>query len=137
MGFLDNLSEKISAGAATAQETAKKGWDITKLTATVEKEKVVQDKLFCEIGKKLYEEAKDVVSEKCPDACAKLDESVKKVEEAKEEIRKVKGNVVCPGCGKEVSRDTKFCPACGAVIPEPVAEDACEETCEEETHTEE
>jgi len=141
MGFLDNLQNKISAGSAVVAEKAKEVSELASLSATVEKEKVVQEKLYYELGKKVYAECKDSVADSCADVLAKIEESFKKMEDAKEALRTKKGNPVCPGCGKEVAKGTKFCPACGAVIPEeeeaPAEEVVAEEVAAEETKPEE
>lgn len=92
MGLFDNLSEKLAAGGEKVKEKAKVGYEYATLTATVEKEKVVQEKIYHEIGKKLCAEAKDLVAEKCPDEFAKLEESIKKAEEAKKALEEKKAN---------------------------------------------
>jgi len=92
MGLFDNLSEKLAAGGEKVKEKAKIGYEYASLTATVEKEKVVQEKIYHEIGKKLCAEAKDLVAEKCPDEFAKLEESIKKAEEAKKALEEKKAN---------------------------------------------
>lgn len=127
MGFLDNLSDKLSKGTETVGKKAKEVSEYASLTAVVEKEKVVQEKLYNELGKKVYAECKDAVSEKCAEEIAKLDESFKKMNDAKDQIRDKKGNQICPGCGKEVAKGSKFCPACGAVMPEEAEEAPVEE----------
>ena len=142
MGFLDNLSEKISSGSQKAAEKAKEVSEIAKLSATVEKEKVVQEKLYNEIGKKMYAEYRDLLLEKLPEETAKVDDSVKKMEDCKAALQSKKNVNVCPGCGKEVDKNAKFCPACGAVIPEAAeeaaeAEETAAEEASEETKTEE
>lgn len=135
MGFLDNITDKISQGSAKVAEKAKEVSELAQLSAVVEKEKVVQEKLYLELGKAMYNQYKDVAAEKLPEVAGKIDDSVKKMEEAKAAIKAKKGNPVCPGCGKEVTKETRFCPACGAVIPETAEaeETVSSEATEEET----
>lgn len=131
MGFLDKLSDSISSGSAQVAKKAKEVSEIATLTATIEKEKINLEKIYREIGQKFLEENKTEADAKCPELAAKYDESTKKIEEAKEAIRKAKGLTLCPDCGKEVDKDTKFCPACGKELPV-VAEEVKEESVAED-----
>lgn len=129
MGFFDNLSDKISTGGAKVAEKAKDVTEIATLTATVEKEKVVLEKLYNEVGKKFFENYKEELRAKFPEEVGKMEASLKKIEDSKNAIKDKKGVAVCPACGKEVPKNAKFCPACGAKMPEvEVKEEAKEET---------
>lgn len=118
MGFLDNLSDKLTAGGAKVAEKAKEVSGIATLTASIEKDKVAVDKLYTEIGKKFFEQYKDELAAKFPEEVGKIAEIVEKMEASRASLRDLKGIQICPGCGKEVDKTVKFCPACGAVIPE-------------------
>lgn len=127
MGFLDKLSDSISKGSAQVAKKAKEVSDIASITAGMEKEKALIEKAYYDLGKKMFAEHKDVLAGALPEEVAKVEESFKKIEDAKEQLRIAKGINVCPGCGKEVAKDVCFCPACGAKMPEPVVEEAKEE----------
>lgn len=131
MGLFDNLSEKLAAGGEKVKEKAKVGYEYATLTATVEKEKVVQEKIYHEIGKKLCAEAKDLVAEKCPDEFAKLEESIKKAEEAKKALEEKKAN---QGAKAEEAEATE---ATGATEAETVEGEPAEEAPAEEAKPEE
>lgn len=137
MSFLDKLSEKISTGTEKVTEKAKEVSGVATLTAGMEKEKVAIEKLYKEIGKKMYEEHKDVLASALPEETQAIDDSFKKIEDAKVAIRIKKGIKICPNCGKELDKATVFCSACGTKLPEEEKEKAEEEKTEEENTTEE
>ena len=114
MGFLEDLSDKITRGGATVAKKAKEVSEVATLTATVEKEKINLDKLYMQAGKQMYEEKREILASNFPASVAKIDETIKKIDDAKEAIKVAKGVSVCPGCGKEVERNVRFCPYCGA-----------------------
>lgn len=116
MGFLDNLTEKITQGTEIVAKKAKEVSEVAALTATVEKEKLYVEKLYNELGKKCYELYKEELRSRFPEEVEKIDSSMAKIDESKEKIKASKGTRTCPGCGKEVDKETNFCPACGAVI---------------------
>ncbi len=128
MGFFDNLGDKLQAGGSKVVEKTKEAAEIAKLTATVEKEKLAMDKVYTDIAKKFYEQFRDELAAKFPEETAKLDESAKKIAEAKAALKEVKGVQACPACGKDVDKDVKFCPACGAAMPSVAEEAPAEET---------
>lgn len=118
MGFFDKLSETISTGSAKVAEKAKEVSGIASITAGMEKEKALVEKAYYDMGKKMFNEHKDALAAALPEEVAKVEESLKKIEEAKAALRETKKLNVCPGCGKELSKDVAFCPACGAKMPE-------------------
>lgn len=126
MGFFDNLGDKLQQGGTKVVEKTKEAAEIAKLTAVVEKEKMAMDKVFTDLAKKFYDQYRDELAAKFPEETAKLDESAKKIADAKDALKAVKGVQVCPACGKEVDKDIKFCPACGAAMP--AAAEAANET---------
>ena len=134
MGFFDKLSETISTGSAKVAEKAKEVSGVATITAGMEKEKALVEKAYYDMGKKMFNEHKDALAAALPDEVAKVEESLKKIEDAKAAIRETKKLNVCPGCGKELSKEVAFCPACGAKMPEPEeaapAEEAADETAE-------
>lgn len=121
MGLFDNLSEKLAVGGEKVKEKAKIGYEYASLTATIEKEKVVQEKIYHEIGKKLCEEAKELIAEKCPEEFARLEESIKKAEEAKKTLDEKKAANGAKPEGEEA--ETCDSAACEAAEEAP-AEDA-------------
>lgn len=128
MGFFDNLGDKLQAGGSKVVEKTKEAAEIAKLTASVEKEKLAMEKVYTDVAKKFYEQFRDELAAKFPEETAKLDESAKKIADAKAALKVLKGVQTCPACGKEVDKDVKFCPACGAAMPSVAPETSAEET---------
>ena len=119
MGFFDDLSKKASE---TYRNTAEKTNKITremKLKSLINEDKKNIGKIYCEIGKKVYEkhireENIDIESE-LAEECAKLDAYSKEIEDMNNEIRSLKNIRLCKVCASEISITARFCPKCGAV----------------------
>ena len=127
MGFLDKLSDSISAGGAKVAEKTKELAELAKLSAQIDKANKTAEQTLIEIAKALYADSKDELAAKYPELVEKLDATYAEIATAQEAVRKLKGIVVCPQCGKEVQAGITFCPGCGAKMPEveaPVAEEA-------------
>lgn len=118
MGFFDDLSKKASE---TYKNTAEKTNKITremKLKSLINEDKSKVEKLYAEIGKKVYEkhireENIDIKSELLEE-CSKIDAYAKEIEDMKTEMLALKNLCVCKKCASEISMSAKFCPKCGA-----------------------
>ena len=116
MGFLDDLTKTIAKSGAAVAEKAKDVSEIASATATMEKEKLALEKLYNELGKKMYENYKEDLIAKVPELVEKIDASVNKIADAKININEKKGNRTCPSCGKELVKNSSFCPSCGRKV---------------------
>ncbi len=123
MGFFDKLSDSISSGSAKVVEKTKEISTVTNLNMQIDKDNKAIEKVYTEIGKLFFEQFKDVVVEKCPEQAARIDELMANVAKNLEAVRDAKGITICPQCGAELPRGTKFCSKCGFQVPEPVVEE--------------
>lgn len=118
MGFFDDLSKKASE---TYRNTAEKTNKLTremKLKSLINDDKGKIEKLYAEIGKKVYEkhireENIDIKSELIEE-CSKIDAFAKEIEDMNTEMRALKGLRLCTKCGAEIPLSARFCPKCGA-----------------------
>lgn len=118
MGFFDDLSKKASE---TYRNTAKKTNKLTremKLKSQINDDKNKIEKIYAEIGKKVYEkhikeENIDIKSE-LAEECSKIDAYAKEIEDMNTEMRALKDLRLCTKCGAEIALKAKFCPSCGA-----------------------
>ena len=118
MGFFDDLSKKASE---TYKNTAEKTTKLTremKLKSLINEDKNKIEKIYAEIGKKVYEkhireENIDIKSELIEE-CSKLDAYAKEIEDMNMEMLSLKNLRICKKCAAEISVNAKFCPSCGA-----------------------
>lgn len=128
MGFFDDLTKKASE---TYKNTAEKTNKLTremKLKSLINDDKVKIEKIYNEIGKKVYEkhireENIDIKSE-LAEECSKIDAYAKEIEDMRIEMLSLKDLRLCKTCAAEIPLTAKFCPKCGAVQEEvkPVVE---------------
>ncbi len=118
MGFFDDLSRKASE---TYKNTAEKTNKLTremKLKSLINDDKNKIEKIYAEIGKKVYEkhireENIDIKSELIEE-CSKIDAYAKEIEDMNMEMLSLKGLRICNKCAAEIAVSAKFCPKCGA-----------------------
>ncbi|MBO4679839.1 MAG: zinc-ribbon domain-containing protein [Lachnospiraceae bacterium] len=113
MGLFDDLTKTIAKSGAAVVDKAKEVSEIASATASMEKEKLALEKLYNDLGKKMFENYKEDLAFKFPEEVNKIEESLKKISEAKDNINDKKGNKICPSCGKEIPKGSSFCTACG------------------------
>jgi len=77
------------------------------------------------LGRAVYQDFLDgkEVDEKAAELCAAIKSREEGIEEALQKINQIKGDLVCPNCGKPVTKDMSFCPYCGTKLPEVVEEE--------------
>ncbi len=114
------ITEKAKKlGKDTAEEVQKLN-RIRQLNGKVSDAKKQIEGVYSEIGKKFYELHKDYIPEGFEELINTINEKTAEIEQLKEQLRQVKGVVLCPGCSMEVSGDERFCPNCGFKLPEVV-----------------
>lgn len=118
MDFFDKLTKKAKETYGVA---SKKTGDIAKeakLKMKMNENKSDINKLYQEIGKKVYE--KYVLSEEIniktdlEEECTKIDVLSAEIESFLNQIRELKDKKQCPKCFNEIELEAKFCNYCGA-----------------------
>lgn len=107
MEFFDGMAQKT-----------KNISEIMKLTAAVSSEKERQEKIYGELGETYYKVYGDRAESELMEMCTQIRESKEAVENYEKEILALKGIVVCPACGYEVSIHFNFCNNCGHKMKE-------------------
>lgn len=122
MGFFDDLSKKASA---TYKNTAEKTNKLTremKLKSLINDDKAKIEKIYSEIGKKVYEkhirEENIDIKVDLLEECSKIDAYSKEIEDMRVEMLALKDLRICKQCATEIPVNAKFCPKCGAVQEE-------------------
>jgi len=122
MGFFDDLTKKASE---TYKNTAEKTNKITRemrLKSMMNDYKGATEKVYAEIGKKVYEkhvreENIDIKAE-LAEECSKIDAYAKEIEDMRMEMLALKDLRLCKVCAAEIPLSAKFCPKCGSVQEE-------------------
>lgn len=139
MGFFDNLGEKLANTGKDVAAKAKEVADITKYKTEIASQESKIKTAYQEIGKIFAEKTAGEVEPEFVPYLEAITESKLRIEELKAEIQKIKGVVICSGCGAEVDNSAQFCPTCGMKIErahenvepsQPAKEDAAEQEAE-------
>lgn len=118
MEFFDKLGKKASeAYKVTADKTGKIAKE-TKIKFKIGELKTQINDIYEEIGKKVYEKhirEEDICIKKdLEEQCTKIDVLSDEIEGLLKECLALKDKKQCPNCYKEIEKEAKFCPSCGA-----------------------
>ena len=118
MEFFDKLGKKASeAYKMTADKTGKIAKE-TKMKFKIGELKSQINEIYEEIGKKVYEShvKKEEISiqNDLEEQCTKIDVLSDEIESLSKQCLELKDKKQCPKCFKEIEKDAKFCPSCGA-----------------------
>lgn len=117
MSFFDDLGKKLSQAGQSAAQKTKEIAETAKLNSQISDEEKKINDFYLQIGK-LYVSLHDENHEADFDELiSSLHESENKVKECRQQIKDIKGVVVCEKCGAEVSNGSAFCSTCGAPLP--------------------
>lgn len=118
----EEISKKVKKFSKDTMTEVQKMNEVRQLNGKVSEEKKYLNRLYLEMGKKLYDKYKD--AETAPEGFEaefrKIRERYSVMDLLQDEIRKVKGVVLCPCCNMEVAATERFCSNCGNRMPEPV-----------------
>lgn len=117
MEFFKGLGNKISHTSQEAIKKTKEIADTTKLNGEISAEEKKINSTYQVIGQKYFELHANSPEEEFVELIISIKNSMNKIEEAKEEIRRLKGKRVCSQCNAELEGEAPFCPMCGAKLP--------------------
>ena len=118
MEFFDKLGKKATeAYRATADKTGKIARE-TKIKLRVGELKTQINDIYEEIGTKVYEKhtrEEDIsIKNDLEEQCTKIDVLSDEIESLLKECLELKDKKQCSNCYKEIEKEVKFCPNCGA-----------------------
>ena len=118
----EELSRKVKKLSKDTMTEVQKMNEVRQLNGKVSEEKKYLNKLYQELGKKLYDKYRDAETplEGFEADFRKITERYSVMDLLQDEIRTVKGVVLCPCCNMEVSAEERFCSNCGNRMPEQV-----------------
>lgn len=122
MDFFNKISDKISSGANVVANKTKDIAGSTKISFQISEYEKQIETLCTQLGKKYYEINGKAALPEYKEFVDQISELYEKIDEAKSELQRIKGIVICEKCGAELTKEIKFCPKCGTKVPEPVVD---------------
>ncbi len=110
--------ENMSRLAQNAMMKSKEMAETTRLNVELSNTEQKIREIYCQLGEYLmqHRELLPMADETVQSLHASLLESQEKLEKVKQTLLDIKNTNICPGCGAEVSRSSKFCDRCGTAI---------------------
>ena len=127
----EELGKKLKNFSQDTMTEVQKMNEVRQLNGKISDEKKLLNRLYLEMGQKLYDTYKDVELplEEFDGDFRKIRERYVAIDLLQEKIRNVKGVVLCPCCNMEVAAGDRYCTNCGNKMPETVK---LEETSDED-----
>lgn len=127
----EELGKKLKKFSQDTMTEVQKMNEVRQLNGKISDEKKLLNRLYLEMGQKLYDTYKDVELplEEFDGDFRKIRERYVAIDLLQEKIRNVKGVVLCPCCNMEVAAGDRYCTNCGNKMPETVK---LEETTDED-----
>ena len=130
----EELGKKLKKFSQDTVTEVQKMNEVRQLNGKISDEKKLLNRLYLEMGQKLYDTYKDVELplEEFDSDFRKIRERYVAIDLLQEKIRNVKGVVLCPCCNMEVAAGDRYCTNCGNKMPETVKlEETTDEDAEE------
>lgn len=133
--FFDELSDTITRTTKDLGKKAGQIYETQKIRSKIASEEQMVQKLKADIGNVIFEKYKEgaEVEESLKGFCEEIQQHMDIIAGYKDSAAEIKGQKICPSCGKSVDRSVSFCPFCGAVCPTPEPEKAEGEVVDAET----
>ena len=127
----EELGKKLKKFSQDTVTEVQKMNEVRQLNGKISDEKKLLNRLYLEMGQKLYDMYKDaeLPLEEFDGDFRKIRERYVAIDLLQEKIRNVKGVVLCPCCNMEVAAGDRYCTNCGNKMPETVK---LEETTDED-----
>ena len=127
----EELGKKLKKFSQDTVTEVQKMNEVRQLNGKISDEKKLLNRLYLEMGQKLYDTYKDaeLPLEEFDGDFRKIRERYVAIDLLQEKIRNVKGVVLCPCCNMEVAAGDCYCTNCGNKMPETVK---LEETTDED-----
>lgn len=133
--FFDGLSDTITRTTKDLSKKAGQIYEGQKIRSKISSEEQMVQKLKADIGNVIFEKYRDgeEIEEGLKGFCEDIQQHMQIIAGYKDAAANLKGQKICPSCGKSVDRSVAFCPFCGAPCPTPEPETAMGEVVDSET----
>ena len=116
MTFLNELKRGLATTGVQVAKKTKELTDTVQLKAKIAAAKEAENRIYTEIGKKVYESGCE--KEAFAEEFAALKDNIKKRQAFEEELWHLEKSRICPVCGARLKLDDLFCCRCGARVSE-------------------
>lgn len=125
------LGKKLKKISQDTMTEVQKMNEVRQLNGKISDEKKLLNRMYLEMGQKLYDTYKDteLPLEGFDGEFRKIRQRYAAIDLLQDQVRKVKGVVLCPYCNMEVAAGERYCTNCGNKMPETVK---IEETTDED-----
>lgn len=131
--FFDGLGETLSRTAKEFGERAEQIYEAQKIRSRIAGEERIIDKIMTDIGNIIYKRhtSGEALDNELSVLCEEIHQHILKVKEYKGTAADIRGQKLCPSCGKTVDKAVSFCPYCGAPCPTAEPEEEEDDVVEE------
>lgn len=122
--FFDELSDTITRTTKDLGKKAGQLYETQKIRSKISSEEQIVQKLKADIGNVIFEKYKEgaELDEALKGFCEEIRQHLDIIAGYKDSAAELKGQKICPACGRHVDRSVSFCPFCGSVCPTPQPE---------------
>jgi len=113
MAFFNDLGKRIQETGQGVMRKTKDTAEVIRLNTVIAEEEKRVRSLYEKLGKAYLELHADSVEETLSGFVGDIKEAEKKVNDYREEVKRLKGYTDCPNCGKSVEYGAPFCSSCG------------------------
>ena len=133
--FFDELGDTITRTTKDLGKKAGQIYETQKIRSRIASEEQMVQKLKADIGNVIFEKYKEgaEVEESLRGFCEEIQQHMDIIMGYRDSAAELKGQKICPACGKSVDRSVSFCPFCGSVCPTPEPEKAHGDVVDTET----
>ena len=117
--FFSDLGKTFQNAAKSIQKMTSDGVEATKLNSELRALRDERSKLFASLGEAYYAtRGKEGSAEQLDLLVRRIDELEERTQAVRAELDALDNKQRCPGCNVAVDKSAKFCPSCGAKMPE-------------------
>lgn len=117
MSFFDTLGASMEGAGNAISKKAKDFSETARINGEIGKRETRKNDCFRSAGEIVYHARKNGEEPNLDEVIQEIDRLETEIVGLREELRGLKGTIVCPGCGIEIERNASFCPNCGTSIP--------------------
>lgn len=114
----EEITRKVKKISRDTVEEVQKLNEIRQLNGKISDARKQVDSTYLTIGKKLFDMYREEPIEGFESEISSINDKMDLIKELQEQVRHVKGVVLCPCCNMEVPASERFCSNCGNKMPE-------------------
>lgn len=123
MDFFNSIGKKFSNAAKSVQQRTRETVSATKLNGELRDLKAEKTKLFKVLGETYFEvRDSEGAKEQLELICSRIEQINGECRAINLKLDALNRQKRCPGCDAVIDEAAKFCPKCGAKLPEPAEE---------------